>query len=97
MAVSITLVLVVAFFGDLLSASPAASHSPVIDLGYSRYRGVSLLNGADEYLGMRFAAPPLKDLRFRAPQDPQHTGAVQDASSVRHLDYPSHIPKLTLN
>ncbi|PWY69698.1 alpha/beta-hydrolase [Aspergillus heteromorphus CBS 117.55] len=44
--------------------------SPIIDLGYARYQGIRPGTGVDEYLGMRYAAPPLGDLRFRAPQDP---------------------------
>jgi hypothetical protein len=40
----------------------------VVDLGYSRHQGVSVSEGeVVQYLGMRYAAPPLGDLRFRAP------------------------------
>ncbi|PWY80860.1 carboxylesterase [Aspergillus sclerotioniger CBS 115572] len=53
--------------------------SPWVDLGYSRYRGVRLPVGADEYLGMRYAAPPLGEKRFRAPEEPVKTSSIQDA------------------
>ncbi|GIK02003.1 hypothetical protein Aspvir_006046 [Aspergillus viridinutans] len=59
-----------------------APHSaqPVVDLGYSRYQGVRLAAAVDQYLGMRYAAPPLGDLRFRAPWEPAHNSTLQDAS-----------------
>lgn len=62
----------------------AAVHrtSPTIQLDYATYQGVRLDAGVDQYLGMRFAAPPLGDLRFRAPQDPEKALTVQDASEV---------------
>ncbi|KFY87700.1 hypothetical protein V500_06825 [Pseudogymnoascus sp. VKM F-4518 (FW-2643)] len=41
-----------------------------VDLGYVQYKGIRTPNGIDKWLGMRYAAPPLGDLRFRAPQDP---------------------------
>lgn len=56
--------------------------SPVVDLGYAQYQGVGLEAGVNEYLGMRYAAPPLGDLRWRAPVDPRSTPAVQNATAV---------------
>lgn len=67
---------------SLITASSALPDAPVIDLGYSQYKGVSLPNGVDQYLGMRYAAPPIKDLRFRGPQDPLTACSVQNASKV---------------
>lgn len=58
------------------------SNSPVIDLGYAKYRGVRLHAGVDQFLGMRFAHAPLGHLRFRAPQDPTPEKDIQDASQV---------------
>lgn len=55
---------------------------PIISLDYSTYKGNRLDAGVDEYLGMRFAAPPVGDLRFRAPQDPVDTDGIQDATTV---------------
>ncbi|KAM0453628.1 hypothetical protein ACHAPV_008962 [Trichoderma viride] len=56
------------------------SNSPVIDLGYAKYRGVRFDAGVDQFLGMRFAQAPLGHLRFRAPQDPTPEKDIQDAS-----------------
>lgn len=57
--------------------------SAIVDLRYTKYRGQDLENGIKQWLGMRFAAPPLGDLRFRAPADPIHVAEIQDASEVR--------------
>ena len=43
--------------------------STTVDLGYSKYEGYSV-SGVNQWLGMRFAAPPTGDLRWRAPQPP---------------------------
>jgi len=45
-----------------------------VHLGYSSYNGVPLANGVTQWLGIRYAAPPLGELRFAAPQDPPSTG-----------------------
>ena len=44
--------------------------SPLVELNYTSYRGTTLSNGVTQWLGIRYAAPPLGELRFRAPQDP---------------------------
>ncbi|OQD75838.1 hypothetical protein PENDEC_c006G02719 [Penicillium decumbens] len=75
-----SVLLIAGFFGGLLFAKPLPK-AATIDLGYSRYRGVSLHNDVDQYLGMRFAKPPVHELRFRAPEDPEHTTKLLDASS----------------
>ncbi|RFU75903.1 hypothetical protein TARUN_6365 [Trichoderma arundinaceum] len=61
-------------------ADDISQSSPVVDLGYAKYRGVRLDAGVDQFLGMRFAQAPLGNLRFRAPQDPTPEKSVQDAS-----------------
>jgi carboxylesterase type B len=53
-----------------------------VDLGYSKYHGTILNAGVNQYLGMRYAAPPLGDRRWRAPQDPLYRSGVQDATQV---------------
>jgi hypothetical protein len=83
------IVLAAGILRDLVCASPlplspsqSLTRSAVIDLGYSRYQGIALSNGVDEYLGMRYAKSPLKELRFRAPEDPELTDGVVDATAV---------------
>ncbi|KAJ8061340.1 hypothetical protein OCU04_010403 [Sclerotinia nivalis] len=53
----------------------------IVDLGYAQYRGTLLSSGITQYLGMRYASPPLGDLRFRAPRPPQRTSGVQNAQT----------------
>jgi Carboxylesterase type B len=85
--IQMIIVLTAGLFGGLILASPShsVSRSPIIDLEYSQYRGISLSNGVDQYLGMRYAKSPLGGLRFRGPEDPEDTVGVLDASSVRLL------------
>ncbi|KAL9110955.1 MAG: hypothetical protein Q9227_004570 [Pyrenula ochraceoflavens] len=52
---------------------------PQVQLDYSTYQGVALPNGISQWLGIRYAAPPVGDLRFEAPQDPMPTDGVQAA------------------
>ncbi|POS79853.1 carboxylesterase [Diaporthe helianthi] len=54
---------------------------PTVSLDYATYQGVRLPGGVDQYLGMRYAAAPVGDLRFRGPQDPEKESGVQDASN----------------
>lgn len=55
---------------------------PKINLDYATYKGDTLPNGVNQYLGMRYAAPPLDDLRWRAPRDPPVENKTQDAGEV---------------
>lgn len=60
----------------LLSVSSAALN-PQINLGYATYEGTSLSNGVNQFLGMRYAAPPLKENRFKRAVAPlEETGIV---------------------
>lgn len=74
---------IVFLFSLLLSL--AYAQSPVVNLGYSKYEGRSLANGVSQWLGMRFAAPPVGDLRFAAPKDPLVHEGVQQATRVCEL------------
>ena len=58
---------------------------PLVKLDYSTYEGTALPNGISQWLGLRYAAPPLGDLRFAAPQDPIATDGVQPADRVRTM------------
>ena len=68
---------------EVKNAAPVDLPRPTIKLDYAQYQGVRLPAGIDQYLGMRYAAPPLAELRFRAPQEPVRTSSAQDASAVR--------------
>jgi cholinesterase len=66
-----------------LLASSALAVGEIVDVGYASYKGQRLPNGLSQWLGMRYAAPPLGDLRFMPPQDPEEHDAVQPADQVR--------------
>jgi hypothetical protein len=66
----------------IVLALPAASNGPIVDLGYSKYQGTSLENGVSQWLGIRFAAPPVGNLRFRVAQDPIRNDTLQIADQV---------------
>lgn len=61
-----------------LSVVVASSHGtpkgPRVKLEYATYVGKSLQNGVDQFLGMRYAAAPVGDLRWRAPAPPEKQG-----------------------
>jgi hypothetical protein len=65
---------------------------PLVDVGNARYLGTALPNGVTQWLGMRFAAPPLGKLRFRTPADPPFVEDVQAASSVTLVHFRCTIP-----
>lgn len=59
-------------------ASSVYAVSPLVSLDYATYSGEALDNGITKWLGLRYAAPPIGDLRFQAPQDPapQNNGTI---------------------
>ncbi|KAH7921897.1 alpha beta-hydrolase [Leucogyrophana mollusca] len=58
-----------------------AATAPVVDLGYTQYKGsIDASTGITSYLGIRFAAPPVGKLRWKAPQAPHTVTGVQDAT-----------------
>lgn len=83
MTIFMILLVIAGVVAGVLTSSHPLPKSAVVDLGYARYQGRSLYNDVDEYLGMRFAKSPVDDLRFRAPEDPEPSSDVQDASTVR--------------
>ncbi|KAF4637552.1 hypothetical protein G7Y89_g521 [Cudoniella acicularis] len=52
-----------------------------VDLGYSNYEGTNGNNGVSHWWGIRYAAAPVGDLRFRAPQEPPVNTTLQSANA----------------
>jgi hypothetical protein len=76
----------------LLSAAaalPATKRwaAPVVDLGYASYQGVyNETTNIQSFQGIRYAAPPTGNLRWRAPQPPAAThGPNTDRNAFREL------------
>jgi para-nitrobenzyl esterase len=57
----------------------SGQRGPVVRTADGWLRGVSA-GGADSFLGVPYAAPPIKDLRLRPPQPPARWNGVRDAT-----------------
>lgn len=64
------------------------TENPRVDLGYATYEGTALSNGVNQFLGMRFAAPPVGQNRFKLPQEVIQEHGIVSAKSVRTAQYP---------
>ncbi len=72
-------------YGRRQDTLEASAKGPIVDLGYAKYQGGRLGTGVDEFLGVRYAKPPIGNRRFRAPEDPSSELEMQDATKVRLL------------
>ncbi|CAJ2509146.1 Uu.00g141720.m01.CDS01 [Anthostomella pinea] len=61
--------------------SVGAAVSPTVELGCNKYTGVAKPYGITQWLGMRYAAPPVGQLRFMPPEDTSCNGALQVADT----------------
>lgn len=78
----ITLLLAAMLTSALPPFQPIPLTGPSVNLTYAQYIGQELENGVNAFLGMRYAAAPLGDLRWRAPVEPPATDIVQLARKV---------------
>lgn len=71
-------------FVGLLLLAPAGAVDVTVNLNYSTYVGTAQTGGTgvSEWLGIRYAAPPVGDLRFKRPQDPVVNTTTQMANQV---------------
>lgn len=59
----------------LLAVGAAEAVDTLVELDYAKYDGVTNdTTDVTNWLGMRFAAAPVGDLRFARPQDPEDEG-----------------------
>ncbi len=63
----------------LLSGQHAAPMAPSIQVEQGRIEGIALPSGVDAFLGVPFAAPPLRDLRWKPPQPRPHWRGIYHA------------------
>jgi carboxylesterase type B len=76
----------------------ASANAPVIDLGYAQYQGsVDTVTNTTSFLGIRYAAPPLGNLRWAAPQPPPTTSGVQQANTQPNECYQAPLGNASTN
>jgi carboxylesterase type B len=68
-------------FALFLYLAVASAVQPLVNLGYTQYQGTPIPAGITQWLGMRYAAPPVGNLRFKGPEDPPFNTTIQDASN----------------
>ncbi|KAL3424241.1 triacylglycerol [Phlyctema vagabunda] len=66
--------------GTLCLAITTGAVDPLVDLTVAKYQGLTLGNGVNQWLAVRYAAPPTGNNRFNAPRPPVETEGVQDAT-----------------
>ncbi|KAG1888833.1 Alpha/Beta hydrolase protein [Suillus subluteus] len=67
---------------EALSAPAATVSTPIVNLAYAQYQGsVDTATNITSFLGIRYAAPPVGDLRWAAPQPPLAVSEVQQATT----------------
>ncbi|KAG1838524.1 Alpha/Beta hydrolase protein [Suillus subalutaceus] len=67
---------------EALSAPAATVSAPIVNLGYAQYQGsVDTATNIASFLGIRYTAPPIGDLRWAAPQPPLGASGVQQATT----------------
>ncbi|KAG1888838.1 Alpha/Beta hydrolase protein [Suillus subluteus] len=68
--------------GLKLSTRATIVYAPIVNLGYAQYQGsVDTATNITSFLGIRYAAPPVGDLRWAAPQPPSAVSRVQQATT----------------
>ncbi|KAJ7583467.1 carotenoid ester lipase precursor [Mycena floridula] len=65
----------------LLAITAITDASNIVTLPYATYRGNTAGN-LTQFLGMRFAEPPIDDLRFRRPVPPLPVKGIQNAFNI---------------
>ncbi|KAG6372175.1 Alpha/Beta hydrolase protein [Boletus reticuloceps] len=62
--------------------------APIVDLGYAQYQGYfDTQTNITSFLSIRYAAPPLGNLRFQAPQPPVPEPGIQPATQNPNMCY----------
>lgn len=62
--------------------TPQEALGPIVDLGYTKYQGDTYPGGVSQWLGVRYAQPPVGNLRFAAPLPVVENDTLQTATKV---------------
>ncbi|KIJ61015.1 hypothetical protein HYDPIDRAFT_177203 [Hydnomerulius pinastri MD-312] len=66
----------------------AAASAPIVNLGYAQYQGaIDATSNTTSFLGIRFASPPVGNLRWAAPQAPPTVSGIQQATEQPNQCY----------
>ncbi|KAK3994922.1 lipase 1 [Cladorrhinum sp. PSN332] len=79
--------LIAACLAQPVTTTTSSNDTVTVNLGYAAYQGTGQSNGVNAFLGMRYAAPPLGDLRWRAPVEPSQSHGVEDATKFGSICY----------
>lgn len=67
---------------EALSSPAATVSASIVNLGYAQYQGsVDTVTNITSFFAIRYAAPPVGDLRWAAPQPPSIVSGVQQATT----------------
>ncbi|KKZ63977.1 cholinesterase [[Emmonsia] crescens] len=81
MAPFVSFIFLLSFLNNTFQLAQAVD--PLVNLGYAKYKGAKNPGGVTHWLGMRYAAPPLGNLRFSAPKDPIREKNLQRADKFQ--------------
>ncbi|KAG1895878.1 Alpha/Beta hydrolase protein [Suillus fuscotomentosus] len=82
----------------LALAALATANAPIVDLGYAQYQGsVDTTTNTTSFLGIRYAAPPLDNLRWAAPQPPPTVSGVRQATTQPNQCYQGPLGNASTN
>ena len=62
-----------------MNSCHSGEYSPVLSTGYGDVEGIAWNEGVDAWLGIPYARPPVGELRWKAPRDPEPWSGVLEA------------------
>ncbi|GJJ09865.1 hypothetical protein Clacol_004089 [Clathrus columnatus] len=84
---SVALTLSVGIAPVTAAITPTDPSGPVVNLSYSVYEGTTLANGQNQWLGVRYGAPPIGNNHFRKAQPPSKTSGLQSTKAFGPVCY----------